>query len=140
MLPDVTQPLSREAAADAFAAILDGKYPDEEVGPFLVALNDRGETADEIAAAAREMRVRMVAIEAPADAIDVCGTGGDGRHSLNVSNAVALVVAAAGIPVAKHGNPAASSRAGAATPLAAAGLGPETANQTTDQHDREEAR
>src|SRR3546814_5830665 len=80
MLPDVTQPLSREAAADAFAAILDGKYPDEEVGPFLVALNDRGETADEIAAAAREMRVRMVAIEAPADAIDVCGTGGDGSH------------------------------------------------------------
>src|SRR3546814_12903952 len=123
MLPDVTQPLSREAAADAFAAILDGKYPDEEVGPFLVALNDRGETADEIAAAAREMRVRMVAIEASADAIDVCGTGGDGSHSLNVSTAVALVVASAGIPVAKQGNRAASSGAGAGEPLEAPGPG-----------------
>ncbi|API58161.1 anthranilate phosphoribosyltransferase [Tardibacter chloracetimidivorans] len=133
MLPDVTQPLSREAAADAFAAILDGKYPDEEVGPFLVALNDRGETADEIAAAAREMRARMVAIEAPADAIDVCGTGGDGSHSLNVSTAVALVVAAAGTPVAKHGNRAASSRAGAADTLEALGLDLDIAEKTAER-------
>src|SRR3546814_18771585 len=114
MLPDVTQPLSREAAADAFAAILDGKYPDEEVGPFLVALNDRGETADEIAAAAREMRVRLVAIEAPAAASDVCGTGGGGRHSLTVPTALALAVATDGLPVATHGHHAATSGPGTA--------------------------
>src|SRR3546814_16419214 len=114
-LPDVSRPLSTEAAAEAFAAILDGSVPDEAIRSFLIALSERGEAVEEVAAAAREMRTRMVTIAAPAGAIDVCGTGGDGSHSLNVSTAVAIVVAACGIPVAKHGNRAASSRAGASS-------------------------
>src|SRR5688572_31608201 len=95
-------------------ALLDGETSDEEIARFLVELSDRGETAAEIAGAARALRARLIPIEAPANAIDVCGTGGDGHHTLNVSTAVALVVAACGVPVAKHGNRAASSKAGAA--------------------------
>ncbi len=106
----------------AFGAILDGAVPDEEIAAFLVALSERGETASEIAGAARAMRARLIPIKAPANAIDVCGTGGDGHHTLNVSTAVALVVAACGVPVAKHGNRAASSKAGAADTLEALGL------------------
>src|SRR3546814_3573333 len=76
-------------------------------------------TALEIAAAARALRARMIPISAPANAIDVCGTGGDGHHTLNVSTAVSIVIAACGVPVAKHGNRAASSKAGAADTLEA---------------------
>lgn len=121
-LPDPSTPLDAQEAAAAFAAILDGTVPDEAIGPFLLALSDRGETADEIAAAAQEMRRRMIPVRAPAGAIDVCGTGGDGHHTLNVSTAVSLVVAACDVPVAKHGNRAASSKAGAADTLEALGL------------------
>lgn len=121
-LPDPSTPLDAQEAAAAFAAILDGTVPDEAIGPFLLALSDRGETADEIAAAAQEMRCRMIPVRAPAGAIDVCGTGGDGHHTLNVSTAVSLVVAACDVPVAKHGNRAASSKAGAADTLEALGL------------------
>ena len=121
-LPDPSQPLSAESASRAFAAILDGTVSDADVAAFLVALSERGETATEIAAAAQAMRERMIPIDAPADAIDVCGTGGDGHHTLNVSTAVAIVVAACGVPVAKHGNRAASSKAGAADTLEALGL------------------
>ncbi|HKX22679.1 MAG TPA: anthranilate phosphoribosyltransferase [Rhizorhapis sp.] len=121
-LPDPSQPLSSESASRAFAAILDGTVSDADVAAFLVALSERGETATEIAAAAQAMRERMIPIDAPADAIDVCGTGGDGHHTLNVSTAVAIVVAACGVPVAKHGNRAASSKAGAADTLEALGL------------------
>ncbi|MET0136982.1 MAG: anthranilate phosphoribosyltransferase, partial [Sphingobium sp.] len=106
----------------AFGAMLDGAPSDAEIAAFLVALSDRGETAIEIAAAAQAMRDRMIAIRAPADAIDVCGTGGDGLHTLNVSTAVALVVAACEVPVAKHGNRAATSLAGGADTLEALGL------------------
>lgn len=84
-LPDPLLPLSDSDAALAFAAILDGTVPDAEIAAFLIALSDRGETATEIAAAAREMRARLIPIAAPAGAIDVCGTGGDGHHTLNVS-------------------------------------------------------
>ncbi len=122
VLPDITEPLDQEQAEAAFAAILDGTISDEGIRDFLIALSDRGETASEIAGAARAMRARMIPVTAPANAIDVCGTGGDGHHTLNVSTAVSIVVAASGVPVAKHGNRAASSKAGAADTLEALGL------------------
>ena len=122
LLPDPVSPLARESAAQAFADILDGTTSEAETEAFLVALSIRGETSIEIAEAARAMRARLIPITAPEGAIDVCGTGGDGHHTLNVSTAVSLVVAAAGVPVAKHGNRAASSKAGAADTLEALGL------------------
>lgn len=131
-LPDVTHPLEEAEAEAAFAAILDGTVADEAIAHFLVALSDRGETASEIAGAARAMRARMIPVNAPANAIDVCGTGGDGHHTLNVSTAVSLVVAACGVPVAKHGNRAASSKAGAADTLEALGLNLDRAGETAE--------
>lgn len=122
MLPDPSTPLSRESAAQAFADILDGATSEEAIEQFLIALSVRGETSIEIAEAARAMRARLIPVTAPKGAIDVCGTGGDGHHTLNVSTAVSLVVAACGVPVAKHGNRAASSKAGAADTLEALGL------------------
>lgn len=132
-LPDTQHPIPEDEAEDAFGRILDGKVADEEIVRFLVELSDRGETASEIAGAARAMRARMVPIEAPANAIDVCGTGGDGHHTLNVSTAVSLVVASCGVPVAKHGNRAASSKAGAADTLEALGLNLDRAGETAEQ-------
>lgn len=132
-LPDVTHPLEEAEAEAAFAAILDGTVADEAIAKFLVALSDRGETASEIAGAARAMRARMIPVSAPANAIDVCGTGGDGHHTLNVSTAVSLVVAACGVPVAKHGNRAASSKAGAADTLEALGLNLDRAAETAEE-------
>ena len=122
LLPDPSEPLDHETAEAAFADILDGKVPDEGIAQFLTAMTLRDETSVEIAAAARALRARMIEVKAPKGAIDVCGTGGDGAHSLNISTAVAIVVAAAGVPVAKHGNRAASSKAGAADTLEALGL------------------
>jgi anthranilate phosphoribosyltransferase len=121
-LPDPSQPLSRDDAARAFADILDARTSEDAIAEFLIGLSDRGETAIEIAEAARALRARLIPIDAPAGAIDVCGTGGDGHHTLNVSTAVSIVVAACGVPVAKHGNRAASSKAGAADTLEALGL------------------
>ncbi len=126
------EPLDEAVAEATIGAILDGDVPDCDIAAFLVALSDRGETAAEIAGAARAMRARMIAVTAPPDAIDVCGTGGDGHHTLNVSTAVALVVAAAGVPVAKHGNRAASSKAGAADTLEALGLDLDRAAATAE--------
>lgn len=114
--------LSLTESESLFGIMLDGRMSAEEITALLIDLADRGETAEEIAGAARAMRARMIRINAPANAIDVCGTGGDGAHSLNVSTAVALVVAACEVPVAKHGNRAASSKAGAADTLEALGL------------------
>ena len=130
--PDPTGQLAPDEAAHAFATMLDGGGSDEEVAAFLVALSDRGETMVEIAAAAQAMRDRMIPIDAPAGAIDVCGTGGDGHHTLNVSTAVAIVVAACEVPVAKHGNRAASSKSGAADTLEALGLDMERAAQMAE--------
>ncbi|WP_070153433.1 anthranilate phosphoribosyltransferase [Sphingobium phenoxybenzoativorans] len=121
-LPNPSTPLAADEAASAFTAILDGTVSDEAIAAFLTGMSQRGETAAEIAAAAQAMRARMIPIEAPEGAIDVCGTGGDGHHTLNVSTAVSLVVAACDVPVAKHGNRAASSKAGAADTLEALGL------------------
>ncbi len=111
------------AEAEAlFGQMLDGGMSDEAIGAILVKMANRGETAEEVAGAVRAMRARMIPVSAPANAIDVCGTGGDGQHSLNVSTAVSLVVAACGVPVAKHGNRAASSKAGTADTFEALGL------------------
>lgn len=121
-LPNPAEPLARDVAAQAFADILDARTSEEAIADFLVALSERGETSTEIAEAARALRARLIPIDAPPGAIDVCGTGGDGHHTLNVSTAVSLVVAATGVPVAKHGNRAASSKAGAADTLEALGL------------------
>ncbi|CAN5312172.1 anthranilate phosphoribosyltransferase [soil metagenome] len=121
-LPNPDRPLDTDEATQAFATLLDGVPTDQDIATFLTALSDRGETAIEIAAAAQAMRDRMIPIAAPPGAIDVCGTGGDGHHTLNVSTAVSLVVAACDVPVAKHGNRAASSRSGAADTLEALGL------------------
>jgi anthranilate phosphoribosyltransferase len=122
-------------AADAetlFGQMLDGAMSDTDIAETLATMANRGETADEIAGAARAMRARMIPVVAPPNAIDVCGTGGDGSHSLNVSTAVAIVVAACGVPVAKHGNRAASSKAGAADTLEVLGLDLDRASQTAE--------
>jgi anthranilate phosphoribosyltransferase len=105
--------------AERFAALLDGAMSDAEASHFLANHDPDGPT---LAQAVRAVRERMISIDAPANAIDVCGTGGDGQHTLNVSTAVAIVVAACGVPVAKHGNRAASSLAGGADTLEALGL------------------
>ena len=132
LLPDPSTPLSRESARAAFADILDARASEDAIATFLTDLSRRGETSIEIAEAARALRDRMIPIDAPAGAIDVCGTGGDGHHTLNVSTAVALVVAACGIPVAKHGNRAASSKAGAADTLEMLGLDMDRAGATAE--------
>ncbi|MBC2661334.1 anthranilate phosphoribosyltransferase [Novosphingobium flavum] len=132
-LPAITaEPLDEDEAEAAFGAMLDGTVGDAAIADFLVALSDRGEQAGEITGAARAMRARMVPIAAPAGAIDVCGTGGDGLHTLNVSTAVSLVVAACGVPVAKHGNRAASSKSGAADTLEALGLNLDRVAETAE--------
>nr|WP_298928009.1 anthranilate phosphoribosyltransferase [uncultured Erythrobacter sp.] len=132
-LPDVSAPLTETQAEDAFGTLLDGAPSEDEIEQFLVALSERGETSNEIAGAARALRARLIPIDAPADAIDVCGTGGDGHHTLNVSTAVSLVVAACGVSVAKHGNRAASSKAGAADTLEALGLDMDAAGRTAEK-------
>lgn len=115
-------PLTRDEASAAFDQIMSGNATPSQIGGFLMALRVRGETVDEITAAVATMRARMVRVEAPADAVDVVGTGGDASHSLNISTCAALIVAGAGVPVAKHGNRALSSRSGAADCLMALGV------------------
>ena len=129
-LPQSEPHLSESEAEEVFGWILDGETGEEEIARFLVDLSERSETAEEIAGAARALRARLIPIAAPEGAIDVCGTGGDGHHTLNVSTAVSLVVAALGVPVAKHGNRAASSKAGAADTLEVLGLDMDAAGRT----------
>lgn len=131
-LPDPASALTQDEARLAFSRVLDAEVSEEQIEAFLIGLTDRGETATEVAAAASALRERLIPINAPADAIDVCGTGGDGHHTLNISTAVSLVVAAAGVPVAKHGNRAASSKAGAADVLEALGLDMTRAGETAE--------
>jgi anthranilate phosphoribosyltransferase len=132
-LPQAEPHLTESEAEEVFGALLDGQATEEETARFLCDLSDRGETADEIAGAARALRARLIPVDAPEGAIDVCGTGGDGHHTLNVSTAVSLVVAASGVPVAKHGNRAASSKAGAADTLEALGLNMDAAGRTAEK-------
>jgi len=114
--------LTRAEAVDAFDAILSGEVTPSQMGAFLMALRVRGETAEEITGAVAAMRSKMLAVRAPENAIDIVGTGGDGSGSYNVSTLASLIVAACGVPVAKHGNRAASSRSGAADTLTALGV------------------
>jgi anthranilate phosphoribosyltransferase len=114
--------LSEAEAEAAFDILMAGEATPAQIAGFLMALRVRGETVAEIAGAARAMRARMSRVEAPEGAIDVCGTGGDAAGTLNISTAVAFVVAGAGVPVAKHGNRAVSSRSGAADVIGALGV------------------
>lgn len=107
-------PLSTEEAENAFDILFAGDATPAQIGGLLMALRVRGETVEEITAAARAMRRRCVPVRAPEGAMDIVGTGGDGKHTLNISTATAFVVAGAGVPVAKHGNRNMSSRSGTA--------------------------
>jgi anthranilate phosphoribosyltransferase len=114
--------LGRDEAAGAFEQMMAGEATPSQMGALLMALRVRGETVDEITGAVTAMRDKMVRVQAPPDAIDVVGTGGDASGSFNISTCAALIVAGAGVPVAKHGNRALSSKSGAADVLAALGV------------------
>jgi anthranilate phosphoribosyltransferase len=114
--------LTREQAATAFDLMMSGEATPSQMGGLLMALRVRGETIEEITGAVSAMRSKMLPVRAPADAIDVVGTGGDASGSYNISTCAAFIVAGAGVPVAKHGNRALSSRSGAADVLAALGV------------------
>ncbi len=114
--------LTQEEARAAFDALLSGEVTPAQGGAFLMALRVRGEAVDEIVGAVSALRGRMTRVEAPPNAIDIVGTGGDHSGSYNISTLAAMIVAACGVPVAKHGNRAASSRSGAADVLAALGV------------------
>lgn len=114
--------LSRAEAEEAFAILFAGEATPAQMGGLLMTLRTRGETVDEYAAAAAVMRARCVKVRAPEGAMDIVGTGGDGKGTLNISTATAFVVAGAGVPVAKHGNRNLSSKSGAADALGALGI------------------
>jgi anthranilate phosphoribosyltransferase len=117
-----TRPLTRAEAEAAFEILFAGAATPAQMGGFLMALRTRGEVVDEYAAAASVMRAHCNRVTAPEGAMDIVGTGGDGKGTLNISTATALVVAGAGVPVAKHGNRNLSSKSGAADALTALGL------------------
>lgn len=114
--------LTREEAAEAFASMMSGEATPSQMGGLLMALRVRGETIDEITGAVSAMRAKMLRVEAPPHAVDVVGTGGDASGSYNISTCAAFIVAGSGVPVAKHGNRALSSRSGAADVLVALGV------------------
>ncbi|SPH21640.1 Anthranilate phosphoribosyltransferase [Ascidiaceihabitans donghaensis] len=115
-------PLTRDQAQQAFSILFDGEATPAQTGGLLMALRTRGETVDEYAAAAAVMRAKCNSVRAPAGAMDIVGTGGDGKGTLNISTATAFVVAGAGVVVAKHGNRNLSSKSGAADALTQMGL------------------
>ncbi|WP_299842443.1 anthranilate phosphoribosyltransferase [uncultured Roseovarius sp.] len=116
------RPLTRAEAETAFNILFEGEATPSQIGGLLMALRTRGETVDEYAAAAAVMRAKCNAVTAPAGAMDIVGTGGDGKGTLNISTATAFVVAGAGVPVAKHGNRNLSSKSGAADALGQMGV------------------
>ncbi len=114
--------LTWDEAERAFGLLFEGEATDAQIGGMLMAMRVRGETVDEIAAAAKVMRSKCVPVKAPEGAIDIVGTGGDGKGTLNISTATAFVVAGAGVPVAKHGNRNLSSKSGSADALSQMGI------------------
>jgi anthranilate phosphoribosyltransferase len=116
------QDLTGEEMRSVMTSIMSGEATPSQIGAFLMGLRVKGETVGEIAAAVSILREKMVPVTAPEDVIDIVGTGGDGAETLNISTATALVVAAAGVPVAKHGNRALSSKSGASDVLQALGV------------------
>ncbi|TCP42878.1 anthranilate phosphoribosyltransferase [Rhodovulum marinum] len=116
------RPLTRPEAETAFEALFEGEATPSQIGGLLMALRTRGETVDEFAAAAAVMRSKCRKVAAPQGAMDIVGTGGDGKGTLNISTATAFVVAGAGVPVAKHGNRNLSSKSGAADALSQMGI------------------
>jgi anthranilate phosphoribosyltransferase len=114
--------LSRDEAASAFDSIMSGEATPSQMGALLMALRVRGETVEEITGAVSVMRSKMLRVDAPEGAVDVVGTGGDGSGSVNVSTCASFIVAGVGVPVAKHGNRALSSRSGAADVLSSLGV------------------
>jgi len=114
--------LTRQESASAFDAVMSGEATPSQMGGLLMALRVRGETVEEITGAVSAMRAKMLRVTAPPDAVDIVGTGGDGSGSVNVSTCASFIVAGAGVPVAKHGNRALSSRSGAADVLASLGV------------------
>jgi anthranilate phosphoribosyltransferase len=114
--------LNEREAIHIFDAIFSGRVNEDQLAGFLLAMAKRGPTVAEITGAAKSMRANMRSIQAPPDAIDLCGTGGDGHNTLNISTAVSFVVAGCGVPVAKHGNRSATSRSGAADVLETLGV------------------
>lgn len=114
--------LSEAEMAECMTEIMEGKATDAQIGSFLTSLRIKGETVDEITGAARIMREKAARIKAPEAVLDTCGTGGDMSHTFNISTAAAIVVAATGVPVAKHGNRSVSSRSGSADVLEALGV------------------
>lgn len=114
--------LSREESRATFETLMSGEATPSQIGGILMAMRVRGETVEEITGAVSTMRAKMLPVEAPANAVDIVGTGGDAKGTVNISTCTAFVVAGAGVPVAKHGNRALSSRSGAADVLAALGV------------------
>ncbi|GKY89079.1 anthranilate phosphoribosyltransferase [Sinisalibacter aestuarii] len=133
----VDRPLSRAEAEQAFGILFAGEATPSQIGGLLMTLRTRGETVDEYAAAASVMRDKCKRVHAPAGAIDIVGTGGDGKGTLNISTATAFVVAGAGVPVAKHGNRNLSSKSGSADALSVMGIdvmvGPEVVERALDE-------
>ena len=122
--------LSQDEAAEAFELVMSGAATPAQIGALLMGLRLRGESVDEIAGAARAMRGKVLTVRAPGGAIDTCGTGGDGKGTFNISTCAAFVVAGAGVPVAKHGNRAISSRSGSADVLKELGVNIEASPET----------
>ena len=133
----VDRPLTREEAETAFGLLFDGEATPSQIGGLLMTLRTRGETVEEYAAAAHVMRAKCNKVSAPENAMDIVGTGGDGKGTLNISTATAFVVAGAGVTVAKHGNRNLSSKSGAADALTQMGVnvmvGPEIVEKAINE-------
>lgn len=133
LLPPTESPLSEEDMVAAMTTIMTGNSNDKAIEEFLRGLAARGETVEEITGAAKVMRSKASSIEAPYNAVDCCGTGGDASGTYNISTAVAIVSAACGVPIAKHGNRAASSKSGAADVLEAMGVNLDISTQRLEE-------